>query len=298
VTVLDLISFSNRRYHGSAETLSSLRHHVRRYLERADAVTTISADVAAHVLAEVPALDPARVSVTPLGVEHLTHQRPHSDVPAGLERLVTDQGVVPFLLVLGNDFMHKNRDFAVRVWQQTSADTRLDLVLAGLNVGPGSGEPFERPLRAWTPPNGSRLHLLESVPTNAKVWLLSNARVVLYPTAAEGFGFVPFEAATMGTPTVFTRFGPLAENMPAGVGVIGWQVASYVDAVRRLLASPEDSSAWVDQIAGAAAELTWDRCAAALIQAFRQALEQPARVDAVDGEDAECRLCAEAGRED
>ena len=36
---------------------------------------------------------------------------------------------------LGNDFVHKNRDLAIRVWQEVATDVPVDLVLAGLHVG-------------------------------------------------------------------------------------------------------------------------------------------------------------------
>ena len=49
------------------------------------------------------------------------------------------------------------------------------------------------------------------VSSESRSWLMTIAAVVLYPSSAEGFGFVPYEAAALGTPSSFAHFGPLAE---------------------------------------------------------------------------------------
>ena len=93
-----------------------------------------------------------------------------------------------------------------------------------------------------------------SVSRDEKAWLLQHAQAVLYPTSAEGFGLVPFEAAAVGTPTAFVRFGPLAETMPDVDACAAWQVRAFADHVFQLLAVP---SRQVTQIRAAAANLTW-----------------------------------------
>ena len=292
-TVLDLISYANRRYHGSDEIWCDTRRHVRAYLRQLDGVTTISRDVADSLLAEVPGLEPERVSVTPLGVEHLTRQKIPTSAPAEV-RAVSEGRQRPFLLVLGNDFIHKNRDFAVKVWHEVADSVEVDLVLAGLPVGLGSGEEFERPLRESIPANGSRLHLFEAVPATAKTWLLANASVVLYPSAAEGFGFIPYEAASLGTPTVLTRFGPLAENLPPGVGLDSWSVSQHAAAVLLLLRSDQERERIVAAISKASENLTWDASAGSLMRAFTQALQRPEQLAVCPTSPQDCVICGQA----
>lgn len=288
-TVLDLISYANRRYHGSDDILAELHRHVRAYLEGLDGITAISRDVAQLLLAEVPGVSAARVGVTPLGVEHLTRALAPRQQPGELEGLGPE--AAPFLLVLGNDFMHKNRDFAVKVWREVSGTHKVDLVLAGLHVGQGSAEEYERPLRTWKPKNGARLHRFESVSTEAKTWLLANAAVVLYPTAAEGFGFVPFEAASLGTAPVVTRFGPLAENLPREVGVSTWALDDYVAEVVRLLDSHQARQEVVAAVNRAGEGLTWDRSAECLMAAFRDALRRPPQPHLAVPWSQDCPVC-------
>jgi glycosyltransferase involved in cell wall biosynthesis len=56
--------------------------------------------------------------------------------------------------------------------------------------------------------------VLGAVSEAEKLWLYSNAGLVLYPTLSEGFGLVPFEAAERGVPCLSTRQGSLDEVLP------------------------------------------------------------------------------------
>ena len=122
------------------------------------------------------------------------------------------------------------------------------LVMAGFHLHHGSS--FDHELSGAG--RHSR-HVLRMGPVTRpeKTWLLRHADAVLYPTSSEGFGLVPFEAAALGVPTAFVRFGPLRETLP-GVGACsGWQLDAFADHVLNLIADP---SAQLSQIreAGAA----------------------------------------------
>ena len=122
-TVLDLIEFSNGRYHGGAQQWTERRSQLRRYLRQTDLITGISQDVLDTVGREVPGVEAERLHRTALGVDHLAwgHDAPQ---PRWLKERCPDLGERPFLLVLGNDFVHKNRDFAIRVWRDVSPGRR------------------------------------------------------------------------------------------------------------------------------------------------------------------------------
>jgi glycosyltransferase involved in cell wall biosynthesis len=108
-------------------------------------------------------------------------------------------------------------------------------------------------------------------------WLLRHADVVVYPTSAEGFGFVPFEAAAFGTPTVAVSFGPLAEVQPdSDFAATSWQPGDLADAVERLLDDPDAIRAAVTGTRQSGNELTWDRSAEMLVELYRRALACPA----------------------
>lgn len=274
-TILDLIEFTNERYHGGEAAWYTRRRQFRRYARQVDALTGISDDVVNHLLVEIPGLDPDRLSTTALGVEHLEVARAGTaEAPGDVAELAVP-GARPFLLVLGNDFMHKNRDFAVRVWQEVVRDIGVDLVLAGLHVAASSTGQLEAQLLAGPAPARGRVVRYEHVSPDAKVWLLANAAAVLYPTSAEGFGFVPHEAALLGSPTVYTAFGPLGEFLPAEDACQGWDVQAYSQRVRAILSDPGIRLGMTRSIAYQGAGLTWDVAGDALVGAFRRALQLP-----------------------
>ena len=81
--------------------------------------------------------------------------------------------------------------------------------------------------------------LLPNVSSRERNWLFRHAAVVLYPTSAEGFGLVPFEAARFGSPTVTVGFGPLLETSPnVPVVASSWDPGEIADCVERLMDDP------------------------------------------------------------
>ena len=256
-TYLDLIAYDIPRYHASPEAWGAYRSLQRRIALSVDGITTISADVAKRLQQEVPRLDPERIRPIPLGLDHIAPAQPEpgEDIAGLVPKLTTR----PFLLVLGNDFLHKNRDFAIRVWEQVLADgTNCDLVLAGLHVKSSSSKADEEVLLAQHTNLRGAAHTLGHVSPQSREWLLAQAAAVLYPSSAEGFGFVPYEAAALGTPTTFTGFGPLAEISQVVDVPTSWSIDAYARDVSALLTEPERAHKRVDDLRAVIARSTWD----------------------------------------
>ena len=113
MTVLDFIAYDNPAYHDSEW---SWRQYQRQFDENvclADRVFAISGYVGARLQQQFAERLGAPVQALPLGTDHLRDDGDEGTMPdAALgARSLADQR---FLLVLGNDFEHKNRDFAVR----------------------------------------------------------------------------------------------------------------------------------------------------------------------------------------
>lgn len=286
-TYLDLIAYDIPRYHGSEQAWHAYRSLQRRIALSVDGITTISADVAHRLMSEVPRLEPERVLALPLGLDHITQEQAPAEPGEDLASVVKSLGGKRFVAVLGNDFQHKNRDFAIKTWQRAlQAGQPCDLVLAGLHVKGSSSKKDEDDLIARHLDLRGRIHSVGHISSASREWLLANATVVLYPTSAEGFGFVPYEAAALGTPTVFTDFGPLREIS----GVAGlpstWSLDKHAEDLVRLLSDPAAREERVSLLRDAIARHTWADFAAQLVVFFEQITRMPEIATSAVGADA------------
>jgi len=263
-TYLDLIAYDIPRYHASHEAWAAYRALQRRIALSVDGITTISADVADRLQQEVPRLDPRRIRSIPLGLDHIaaTDVEPGEDIAALVPKLTSR----PYVLVLGNDFLHKNRDFAIAVWEKLLADgTNCDLVLAGLHVKSSSSKEREDALLDQHTNLRGSAHTLGHVSESSREWLMTNAAAVLYPSSAEGFGFVPYEAAALGTPSTFAAFGPLSEISQLSDVPRTWSVDAFAADLVALLADPDRAKSRVEDLRAAISRSTWQAFADRLL---------------------------------
>jgi glycosyltransferase involved in cell wall biosynthesis len=270
VTILDLIAYRNGAYHESTEKWLAYRDALRKGASDADAVVTISEDVKIQVEMERLAVDPQRLRAVPFGTGHLT-----GDELTEIPRELAERGFVEgqFILCLGTDYAHKNRDLALAVL----ADLRQRghshaLVMAGPTVPYGSSRLAEANLMLHHRETlDSAVFMLPDLPSSERNWLIRHADLVLYPSSAEGFGFVPYEAARFGTPTLFTRFGPLQELAPdIPVAAEDWSPETLAAAADSLLSDPAQARAQVESCLAAGAKYTWTATAERLTDLYRQ----------------------------
>ena len=286
-TYLDLIAYDIPRYHGSPEAWHAYRALQRRIALSVDGITAISADVAARLLDEVPRLEPERVLALPLGLDHITSAQAPDEPGEDLADTVKALGGKRFVAVLGNDFQHKNRDFAIRVWQRAlQAGQPCELVLAGLHVKSSSSKRDEDDLVARHLDLRGRVHTVGHLSSASRAWLLANAEVVLYPTSAEGFGLVPYEAAALGTPTVFTDFGPLREISGLRGLPSTWSADQHAADLVALLSDPQSREARVAALREAIARHSWAGFAERLVGFFELVTRMPEVATSAVGADS------------
>jgi len=288
VTMLDVIAYQVPGYHESAEAWFSYRQSVRFACSLVDGVIAISDHVREAIVAERLAVDPERVFVVPTGTSHLRGDEAEVMPDELLHRGFTGED---FLLVLGTDHTHKNRDLAIRTLEVlNSRGHDLSLVIAGAHVPQGSSRIAEA--FAWAPP--LRVHTLPSVTSAGRNWLLRHAALVLYPTSAEGFGLVPDEAAAFGTPTVFVPFGPFAERYGDISGLPRlWTSEAFADAAEVLLGEPAAARAQVSAIVKRGGDrCNWAAVARTTLSAYWSLLERPPRATStiVTQQTEECEL--------
>jgi glycosyltransferase involved in cell wall biosynthesis len=208
VTVHDLTFFTHPEHH----------HWVKRYFfraairlsQRADAVVAVSRTTALAYAEQISGDVPTFVAQH--GVDHerfcpgvrLTHEQQVTERQE-LERLGVRH---PFVLFLGTIEPRKNVDALIRAMQlHTLRDTQL--VLAG---------------QTWTgyvlPTPGTNERRLGWVTDDLAAALLRAASVVVYPSAAEGFGMPIIEALACDTPVIVTDLAVFEEVVgDAGITV-------------------------------------------------------------------------------
>jgi glycosyltransferase involved in cell wall biosynthesis len=274
ITILDLISYNNCSYYPTVDEWRQYRKTFEISVLMADSVVCISSDVKKQLLSDVPHVESSRLFVAELGTDHL-RELPKSPLES-FSKLHELKGT-NFVLIIGSRYAHKNIDFGIKV--VADARTRgadLNLVIVGLNPqSDPNSEDFIK--QDWIMNFGH-------VDPNERTWLISNAAAVLYPTSAEGFGFIPYESVELGTPVIATRFGPLKDILPENYSVSGWSVSSYASLLILLTSSNEASTEQISLIKNASANLTWSKSAQKLVDIFAETLDKPKNNALVAGE--------------
>ncbi len=272
VTVLDLIAYRNGTYYEDTAKWLLHREALRVGAAGADAVVVISEDVKLQVEMERLPVDPQRLHAIPFGTEHLTGNEP-TEMPRELAARGFLEG--QFILCLGTDYAHKNRDLALAVVARLRERGHPHaLIMAGPTVPYGSSRLSEAAMRLHHRETlESNVFLLPDLPSAERNWLVRHAELVLYPSSAEGFGLVPYEAARFGTPTLFTRFGPLQELAPdIPVAADDWAPDTLAEAADMLLSDPALARLQIESCLAAGTKYTWTATADGLVDLYRHVM--------------------------
>ena len=247
--------------------------------QRATTAAALSSSDQIGFLSRHAALDAAsdggleldRATVVHCGVDHLLG-RP---VPEPARPL----GGRPYLLVVGNAFWHKNRLFAIRLlrWLVDRHGWDGGLVLAGGHPRDGSSVPAEQTLLQR---NASLVHRVSDrgyVSESERLALFAGAKLVLFPSMYEGFGFIPFEAAALGTACAYAHRSSMSELLPAAGALPSFDLDDAGRFVFGLLDSSAARTNVVEEIRTAARSLTWDRTAEGYLEVYERALGREPR---------------------
>ena len=280
-SMLDVIAYANGSYFPDSGAWDRYRSATNEVIAVADGVTVISGDVRGQLHLHGLAIEDERISVVPLGTEHLgagTITR----YPSQLEAL--DFSGRRFALTLGVNYHHKNRELAIAAHSALrERGIDLDLVMAGPAVPFGSSRLAESAERFADRASHSWLHVLPEVHEHERNWLLSHASLAWYPTSAEGFGLPPFEAAAFGVPTVSVGFGPITElagNPTKGALPLlarSWRPSDLADVAESLLRDPSLATAHCEALVSSGQQYSWATHADRLVLMFRQLLAKPRR---------------------
>ena len=155
------------------------------------------------------------------------------------------------------------------------------LVLAGPNAASGTSAQEEAAWRAAHPQLAADVVALGECTEAEKAWLYREAALVLYPTTFEGFGFIPFEAAEAGAPSLWADQSSMGDLLPSEhAGIVPWDAEASAVNAARLIEDPAAREALVTAVRAAGADFTWDRTAEQLLAVYREAATAPRRVSA------------------
>ncbi len=274
LTQQDLIAFHDPAYFPSPQTWRDYRDLTQLALATADRVVFFSAHTRDDALAE-QLIEPTHAGVVHLGVDHPRTNAPTA--PPGAERIAHDT-----MLCLGTDLLHKNRVFALRILERLRAEHGWNgtLMFAGPTIDHGSSRPLEARFLAEHPGIAGQVLDFGAVSEPEKHWLYDRATLVVYPSVLEGFGLVPFEAASHGVPCLWAPGSSLSELLPDEVaGIVPWNEQGSAEHALALMNDDSIRSRNVSAIQAAAQGLTWDATAHELLDVYRGTADAPARVD-------------------
>jgi glycosyltransferase involved in cell wall biosynthesis len=269
VTVHDLTFFDHPEWHVRAK-VPFFRRAIRRAARDADVIVCVSETTAGRLRA---LLSPrAQVVVAPHGVDLARFRpEPQAEMPDGdlLERSGCPRDL-EYILHLGTIEPRKGIAPLMAAFDRIAAAHKgLDLVLAGID-GWGSEE-VERAVASSV--HRGRVRRLGYVDDQVVPALLRCARVVAYPSYEEGFGLPALEALACGSPLVTTSSTAMAEvagtaawtvppgDAPALAGALEAALGAGAGELGRRRAEG------IERAAG----FTWERTAAAHLEAYRAA---------------------------
>lgn len=177
-------------------------------VRRAARILTVS-EFSKREIVECYRADPAKVFVTPLGIDHARYSPQSSERIASI--LLRFKILTPFFFFVGRLERKKNLgtllEAFLRFKQARGIGDPYHLLLAGM---PGEGyDAFVRTISGS--PHRDFIHITGYINEEEKIALLSAATALTHPAWYEGFGITPLEALACGTPVICSRAASLPE---------------------------------------------------------------------------------------
>ena len=167
----------------------------------------------------------------------------------------------PYILAVGD--LRKKKNFATLARAHARAGLDHRLIIAGVDAGEGDA------IRAAA--QDGKLELPGYVSDARLDALIRGSDVVVHPSLYEGFGLILVEAMARGVPLAVADATALPETAGDAAELFDpLDVDAVADAIRRALTN---RAALADAGRTRAAELSWERAAAATVAVYREAAE-------------------------
>jgi alpha-1,3-rhamnosyl/mannosyltransferase len=266
LTVHDMTSFSLPGSHSALRRSALYRQAVRQSLRRADLVSVPSHFVAREILRFVPDVRPERIRVVPYGVGDEFRPRSPDDARRALAHLDLPW---PYVLFVGAIQPRKNLRLLLDAYRRLIAagDVAEHLVVAG-----PLGWDYPRVVSDIDSADlRGRVRLTGYVTAADLPWLYAGARVFVYPSLEEGFGFPPLEAMASGVPTVVSRSSALIENLDGAAELVPTDAPEALAAAMRRLLTDEGGRARLCELGSArAARFRWRETALRMLAGYEE----------------------------
>ena len=120
---------------------------------------------------------------------------------------------------------------------------------------------------------GDRIHFTEFLSREDVMKLLSMTDVLVMPSVSEPFGLSAVEAASMGAACVISRQSGVSEVLPHALIADHWDIDSMAEFTLSLLEHSDLNEAVVRTMQEDIEELSWDRTAQKVIEAYKSNFE-------------------------
>ena len=269
LTVHDMTSFSHPQCHIALRRSGLYRRMVLASLRRADAVVVPSQATRQAILEFLPDLQPDRIHVTVPGIGEEFRLCAPTSVREVAARLKLPQ---PYILYVGTLEPRKNLPALVESYRRLveAGAIKEHLVLAG-KLGWG----YESLLKQiQVPALRGRVHLAGYVDQKDLPAVYAGARLFVYPSLHEGFGFPPLEAMACGVLVISTRSSSLAENLERAAELVAPDdIAGLADAMQRLLTDDTLRAKRQGQGLEQARHYWWEQTARGTVKSYQAAME-------------------------
>lgn len=268
VTLHDATFFSDPGLHLGTKG-KFFRAWTRVSLRRAAECVVVS-QATADELARHAGADRRRMTVVPLGVDHVRFAVPSAEDKAAARRFLGLDGQ-PYVAFLGTLEPRKNVPALIQGFCAAvkDMDDPPALVLAG---GAGWDGGIESALTMV--PDGVRVLRPGYLPLELLAGYLGGARLVAYPSLGEGFGLPVLEAMACGAAVLTTRRLSLPEVGGDAVAYTGVTPAEIARTMGNLLSDPAERDRLGALAIERAGRFTWERHAAACLDVYRKAIAE------------------------
>jgi glycosyltransferase involved in cell wall biosynthesis len=241
------------------EAAARMTANAKAMVQRARRVLVPCQFVGAEVVLSLGA-HPGRVSVTPLGCDHVVRHLPPGGFPPAEE---------PYVLTVSRVDRRKNHVRMLQAFEMLVRDGHPHRWVVAGPAGFGC-EDFERALSRS--PAAERVVWRRSVSDAEIVELYARADVLMWASLSEGFGLPPLEAMACGTPVVTS----IVTSMPEVCADAAFLVEPtdperIFEATRRLIVERDLRDDHISRGLRRAREHTWRSCARDTLLAYQAA---------------------------